>query len=208
MFKNHDLVDKSTLEKLYKSGKSMTEISQKYKCSVHKVVYWMRKYRIARRTHSESSYLKHNPNGDPFRIRPRLTREELFLFGLGVGIFWGEGSKSPEVSSLRIANTDPDLIRTFLKFLTDLFGLDKKRFSYSIICFNDTDPEVCRNYWSEQLKISPDRFGKITIIPKQGKGTYKRKSQFGVCIVQGNNVKLKRFVFDQIDKIRDKYKPR
>lgn len=208
MTKGNGQINKITLEKLYKSGMSMTEMSQKYKCSVNKIVYWMRKYGIVRRTHSESSYLKHNPNGDPFKIKNKLTRADMFLFGLGIGIYWGEGSKSPEVSSLRITNTDPDLIRIFLRFLTDILGLDKKRFSYSIICFNDIDPRAPRAYWADQLKISPDRFGKITIIPKQGKGTYKRKSRHGVCIVQGNNVKLKKFVFERINDLRNEYKPR
>lgn len=206
MINSFVIFDKNDLKRLYKSGMSMTDISKKYACSVHKVVYWMRKYGVSRRNHSESSYLKHNPNGDPFKIKTKLTKEESVLFGLGLGIYWGEGSKSPEVSSLRISNTDPDLIRVFLRFINDMFRLDKRRFSYSIICFNDTNPDACRSYWAEQLKISPERFGKITIIPKQGKGTYRKKSQFGVCTVQGNNVKLKKFVFERINEIRDKYK--
>jgi hypothetical protein len=206
MLKNHNPIDKSELKKLYSLGMSMAEISQKYKCSIHKVVYWMRKYGILRRNHSESSYLKHNPDGDPFKIKTSLTTEDVFLLGLGIGIYWGEGNKTLEVSALRVANTDPDLIRTFLRFLSEIYGLDKKRFSYSIVCFNDVNPEDSRKYWSNELKISPEKFGKITIIAKQGKGTYRKKSRYGVCTVQGNNVKLKKIVFDEIQKIRDKYK--
>ena len=74
------------------------------------------------------------------------------------------------------------------------------------MCFNDTDSEISRLYWAKELKISPERFGKITVIPKQGKGTYKKKSQFGVCTVQGNNSKLSKLVFNQIEALRNKYK--
>jgi len=199
------LITYNDLERLYNSGKSMFEISQIYGCSPNKVVYWMRKYNISRRSRSDSAYVKQNPLGDPFKIKTRLAKADAFLYGLGLGIFWGEGSKSPQISSLRVANTDPDLIRTFRDFLVTIYGLSEKRFSYSIVCFNDIGPDVARAYWASQLKILPERFGKITTIPVQGKGTYRKKSQYGVCTIQGNNVKLQKLVFEQIDKIRRKY---
>ncbi len=184
----------------------MVEIAKILKCSPNKIVYWMNKYNFKRRSYSEASYVKQNPNGDPFKIKTTLTKEETFLYGLGLGIFWGEGNKSSNIPSLRVANTDPGLIKVFLNFLKLIYGLSNERFSYSIVCFNDIDPETSRSYWANQLRISPTRFGKITVIPKQGKGTYKKKSQYGVCTVQGNNSKLSKLVFDQIERLRNKYK--
>jgi hypothetical protein len=190
----------------YSSGKSITEVAKSLSCSPNKIVYWMKKYNIKRRSHSDAAYIKQNPNGDPFKIKKKLTRDEMFLYGLGIGIYWGEGSKNPAIPSLRIANTDPDLIRAFLYFLKHIYCLNEKRFSYSIVCFNDIDPDDARSYWAKELGINPGKFGKITIIPKQGKGTYKRKSQYGVCTVQGNNSKLRRLVISIINKIENKYR--
>ena len=191
-------IDRSNLEELYKSGRSMAEIAQKYGCSVHKIVYWMNKYKIVRRSRSEANYIKYNPDGDPFKIKSELNDEERFLKGLGLGIYWGEGAKTSN-HSLRVANTDVGIIKTFRKFLLEICGLRENKITYSLICFNDADPNIARNYWSKELGILPHKFGKITIIPKQGKGTYKKKSMFGVCTIQASNIKLRNWLIGELE---------
>lgn len=138
-------MDKDTLMNLYSSGKSMRDISLHFKCSEHKVVYWMQKYKINRRSRSEAVYTHFNPEGDPFKINTELTLESSFLKGLGIGIFWDEGTKNYKHST-RVANTNPALIRTFIKFLTQICGVKKSKIRYSIVCFNDTLPDDARKY--------------------------------------------------------------
>lgn len=185
------------LKKQYFRGKSMAEIAQMNNCSIHKVVYWMDKYEIKRRSWSEATYVKRNPRGDPFRVKERLTAHEKFLLGLGMGIYWGEGDKVTR-NQIRVSNTDPRVLKTFVVFLRKICQLKKRKITYSIICFNDTNPDTARNFWARELKISPEKFGKITQIPTQGKGTYRRKSKFGVCSAQASNIKLKRWLMNQI----------
>jgi len=43
-----------------------------------------------------------------------------------------------------------------------------------------------------------EKFGKIVQIPTQGKGTYKKKSRFGVCTITVGNVKLKNWILNEI----------
>lgn len=178
----------------------MMEISHILECSPNKVVYWMKKYSIERRSRSEAIYLKQNPNGDPFKIKDRMSPDDKVLYGLGIGIFWGEGTKVAP-NSVRVANTDPNILKIFIKFLQQICGLKKGKIRYSIVSFNDTDPEIARSYWSKELKISPEKFGKITVIPKQGKGTYKKKSQFGVCTIHVGNTKLKSWIMKQMQSV-------
>lgn len=175
----------------------MAEIAEKLKCSIHKIVYWMDKYKIKRRSPSNAAYVKANPNGDPFQIKHNKTPSDKFLLGIAFGIYLGEGNKVTK-TSLRIANCDPKILKLFILFLHNICHLDPKRISASIVCFNDTDPEVARTYWANQLSISSIKFGKITQIPTQGKGTYRRKSQFGVCTIQANNVKLSKWFRKQL----------
>lgn len=193
-------LDKVQIAQLYKQGKSLTIIAKELNCSIHKVVYWMIKYNIIRRSTSEAVYRMYNPNGDPFKIKTKLSKKDLLLFGIGIGIYLGEGNKVTQ-HALRITNTDPLILKLFILFLSKICQFNKDRMSYSIICFHDTDPEKARTYWSEQLEILPMKFGKITTIPTQGKGTYKRKSEFGVCTVQANNIKLTAWLREQIQKI-------
>ena len=195
-------IGKNELRRLYTEGRSMLEISEKYGCSMHKVAYWMKKYQIPRRSRSEANYLKYNPDGDPFKIKTNLTLEEQLLKGIGLGIYWGEGAKTNKYS-LRVANTDAGIIRTFRQFLLKICGLKKGKATYSLVCFNDVNPDTARNYWSKELGILPDKFGKITIIPKQGKGTYKKKSKFGVCTIQVSNIKLRNWMMKELKFLRN-----
>jgi len=197
------MINKGELKDLYKSGKSMSDISKILNCSSHKIVYWMRKYGLKRRSRSEAGYIQQNPDGDPFKIRVKLNDKQMFLFGLGLGIYWGEGTKTSK-HSLRVTNTNPDIIKYFIRFLLEICQLKKEKISFSLISFNDIDEETARDYWAKQLQISPQKFGKITIIPHQGKGTYKRKSQFGVCTVHANNIKLRNWLFLELDKLKSK----
>lgn len=199
------IIKKAQLEKLYTHGQSLAEAAKTLSCSVNKIRYWMDKYQIPRRSISDGVYLKLNPKGDPFKIKNNLSKEEMFLFGLGIGIYWGEGTKADTCSSLRVANSDPGILRTFRFFLTNVCRLKTEKFSYSIVSFNDTNAEDARNYWSRELKVPPEKFGKITVIPKQGKGTYRKKSLYGVCTLHGNNVKLRHWVLNKIEYVRDKY---
>ena len=196
---NNSVVSKSRLTELYNSGHSMAEIAKTLNCSQNKIVYWMNKYQVKKRSRREATYVKRNPNGDPFLIKEDLTKEEMFLLGLGIGIYWGKGEKV-SVNAIRVANTDPNIIKTFIKFLLEICQLERRKLSYSIVCFNDSDPDEAKIHWAEKLRISEEKFGRIVQIPTQGKGSYKRKSQFGVCTLAVSNPKLKSWIMEQIKK--------
>lgn len=52
------------------------------------------------------------------------------------------------------------------------------------------------------LNISEEKFGKIVTIPMQGKGIYKKKSQAGIYTIIVNNIKLKKWMMHEIEKIK------
>lgn len=193
------LLTKQTLIKLYSKGMSLTGISNHLHCSIHKVTYWMRKYGIPRRSRSDAVYIQANPQGNPFHIHYPQTPSKYVLYGLGLGIYWGEGTKGINYP-VRVTNSDPCIIRTFRMFLLSICHVDLTRIRYSIVAFNDSNIHTVQSYWSKQLKISPDKFGKIVQIPTQGKGTYRKKSQFGVCSITVGNTKLKIWIMDELKK--------
>lgn len=195
-------LSKILLEELYMSGSSMPEIAKKLNCSIHKVVYWMDKYEVKRRSWSDATYLKRNPTGDPFTIKEKLDSNDQYLLGLALGIYWGEGEKTSP-NAIRVSNTDPYLLRTFITFLLSICQLEERKLLYSIVCFNDSSISEAKKYWARMLHISEDKFGKIVQIPPQGKGTYRQKSQFGVCTVVVSNNKLKKWIMDQIRVIKE-----
>lgn len=51
---------------------------------------------------------------------------------------------------------------------------------------------------ARHLETSRERFGKVTIIPPQGRGSYGRRSEYGVATVGCYNVKLRRWIDEQL----------
>jgi hypothetical protein len=183
---------------LYSQGYSAAEIGQKLKCSPHKVAYWLKKSGTVIRSRSEALYRKYNPEGDPFSIKKIKTLRDAHLMGLGLGIYWGEGNKvSP--NAVRVTNSDSKVILAFLRFLDGICGVKKEKIKFNLICFNDSNIDEVKTYWSEVLQVSSEKFGKIVKIPPQGKGSYRRKSQFGVCTVGVYNMRLKQWLMKTLE---------
>ncbi|PIS17240.1 MAG: hypothetical protein COT59_01680, partial [Candidatus Nealsonbacteria bacterium CG09_land_8_20_14_0_10_42_14] len=176
----------------------MMEIAKEVGYSPSGVKHWMDKYNIPRRSWSEATYVKRNPNGDPFKIKNKLNLKESELNGLGLGIYWGEGDKSSNNTSVRLSNTDPTLIKKFKEFLVKIYGVKKEKFRYSLVMFNDGDKIKAVKFWEAHLGIKRNQLGKIVIIPPQGRGTYKEKNQFGVLTITVSNSKLKEKILEEL----------
>lgn len=129
------MIAENILIDLYSTQKlSVQQTATVLGCSANQVTYWMDKYRMKRRTISEAIYQKHNPNGDPFTVMPIRTRKDAELFGMGIGLYWGEGTKANKYS-VRLGNTDPALLSTFMEFLTRLFGVKRCDFHFGLQIF-------------------------------------------------------------------------
>jgi len=99
------------------------------------------------------------------------------LFVSGVMIYWGEGDKGPK-AGFRISNTDPQMIRIFLKFLIDVCNVDKSRIRASLLLYPDINEIECKEFWVKEANLKPEYFTKSIVI--QGKHKTKRL-QRGVC---------------------------
>ena len=132
-------MDRSLLERWYiRDKKSVHDIAQALNCSDGKINYWLEKHFIPKRSISDAIYTKHNPKGDPFSTQPLQTSKDAFLFGLGLGLYWGEGTKKNQ-GQVRLGNTDPYLVLTFLDFLRKFYRIDNSRLRFAIQIFTDMD---------------------------------------------------------------------
>jgi len=197
---NISIAAKEEIKKLYQKGLSMQEISNRTGWGLHRICYWLDKYNIPRRSPSEAAYAKWNPNGDPFRIKNKLNKNEILLKGLGLGLYLGEGDKSKNNTSVRLSNTDPHIIKKFKEFLIKIYNV-KKKLGYSLVLFNDCDEKKAVEFWEKHLGIQRSQLGKIVEIPPQGKGTYRKKSEFGVLTITVTNKKLKEEIFKAMKEI-------
>lgn len=168
----------------------MQEIADILGCSVHKVAYWMDGHNISRRSKSEAMYRNHNPNGDPFKFTTPKTLKDAELFGLGKGLYWGEGNKANK-NSVRLGNTDPLLIKVFRKFLTRFFGIDQLDMKFGLQIFTDIDTNKAMRFWQKELGIRRSQFMKPTITISGSIGNYRHKSKYGVVTLYYHNKKLR-----------------
>lgn len=182
--------------------KSVAEVARIYKCSEHKINYWLHKHGISKRSISEAIYLKRNPRGDPFLFRNPSSRKDAFLYGLGIGLYWGEGNKRNRLS-IRLGNTDPNLIKKFIQFLTEIYSIKTSKLRFWLQIFGDMSEKEALDFWTKTLKVNRSQFSKTTVTPSSGVGTYREKTAHGVLSVYFHNKKLRDSIVGVVENIDD-----
>jgi transposase-like protein len=183
---------KDLLDEMYlRRRMSMAEIAQDLGCSVNKVEYWMRQHNMQRRRWDEATYIKHNPAGDPFQIEELDSPEKRHLFDVVVGLYVGEGRKSNQVVTL--ANSDPQVIRIWLRFLREICHIQENKIYVYLNMFDDLDVQVTTSFWQQVTGLPRSQFFKPTVRPKRD-GRYGDKSPHGTCTVGVSNKNLARLM--------------
>lgn len=195
-------IQKQKLIQLYlREKKSSKEISTILSCSPNKVDYWLARHNIKKRSISDAVYQRQNPKGDPFYFKKPKTKKEWFLFGLGVGLYWGEGNKK-NTFAVRLGNTDPHLIKFFLKFLKEVYAVEDQKVKFGLQIFSDMNPNTAKKFWCDFLGVESRKFIKTVVTPKRGVGTYHEKTKYGVLTVYISNKKLRNLICGEIESLR------
>jgi len=104
---------------------------------------------------------------------------------MGCMLYWAEGAKSR--NSLKLANSDPNMLAFFTRFLKECFGVSPDDFVARVNCY--TTPELSADdvelYWSAKLGIPRAVFQKATVdhFPTSSSGKKEGKLPYGVCAV-------------------------
>lgn len=103
------------------------------------------------------------------RIKP-ITDYELLL--LGAALYWGEGCKrhASGISYVSLVNSDPDMIKIFLRFVKEILEIPENRLKLRIQIHPNIKKEEAINYWSNVVKIPPERFYIIKQISRASLG--------------------------------------
>ena len=185
------MITKQTLEDLYIANQlSVSTIAKQLSCSQGSVNYWLAKHGIEKRSISDAIYIKHNPLGDPFTIPSINTIDKARLYGLGIGLYWGEGTKANK-HSVRLGNSDPELLRVFIRFLVELYGVKKEDMRFGLQLFSDIDKDEALGFWCQKLGVSQKQFYKPYVSISGSLGTYRAKSTYGVVTLYYHNKRLR-----------------
>ena len=130
------------------------------------------------------------------------TERELLVAGFF--LFWGEGAKTrrPEVS---LANTDPAMIRFFVKWLT-LIGADKDKIKFTLHLYGDMNIKKELLYWSKSLGYPLSAFYKPYIKKTALTGiTYRNGFGHGTCNARYLSQNMNDYVLMGLQHIRGLY---
>ena len=178
----------------------MSDIAKSLDCSIHKVEYWLKKYKITRRNKRDANYAKYNPNGDPFKIKVNLSQKEKNLYYLAIGLYWGEGGKT-NYQTTRLVNSDPIMILVYYKFLINICQIIPSKIHFHLQTFKDNNVQIAKTYWANKLNISPANIHTSHPIPSQGKGSYKNINIHGVMAIDVYNTHFRAWIMEQLTKL-------
>ena len=176
------------LRKLYWDGKqSVPEIAKAKKVNPHVLYELMRKHGIQRRSLTESNYLVYRDKPQ-YQLRRKLTAKQKRLRTAGLMLYWAEGAKHR--TRVDLANTDPNLVLVFLRFLREICGVAESRLRGSLFVYEGQDIKEIRCYWSQLTGIPEAQFTKAYVSRFRTTRTRKRVLPHGVVHIRYSDKRL------------------
>jgi len=167
-------VPKSTLSNWF-SGVSWSEETKDYLSGLAR--------ENARKRMTAISHQKREERQSTYQAQ-RVVAEKQFkkfikdrLFVAGLMIYWGEGDNKLENGMIRVANSDPLMIKRFYEFLKKYLPEIEHKAKIYLVLYKDLDEALCQKHWSKEVGLPLDRFFKSSFI--KGKHPTKRLS-YGV----------------------------
>lgn len=95
-------------------------------------------------------------------------------------LYLGEGSKTKR-GSVMFGNSDPEIIRLFLKLMRYCYNIDERKFRCTLQCRADQDIKKLEYFWSKITKIPLNKFYSARIDPRTIGKKSKKPDYKGVC---------------------------
>ncbi|MBI3261500.1 hypothetical protein HYZ64_03995 [Candidatus Berkelbacteria bacterium] len=168
---------------LREQGKSYREILQEVDVAKSTLSLWLRDVGLSRPQIQHLTEKKRNAalRGSQTRHRQRieitsrikqaaqneivkLTNRELWL--MGIMLYWAEGSKEKDHhpgSRVTFTNSDPDMAKVFLKWLTEIVKIPENQILYSIYIHENHRERInkVKRYWAENLRRDLNFFDNV-----------------------------------------------
>ena len=173
-------------------GMSMGAIASKLGVSKSSVSYWLRNITLTQKQRTKLNQNAHSIDAiEKRRIarvantqkkRALLMREaalevptlsQNMLWCVGVALYWGEGGKTQQTA--RLANSDPAVIRTTMRFFRECCKVDEGKFRGHVHTFSHQNAKGAEHYWSSVSGLPTNKFYK-TYVKKSIASKHKRDS--------------------------------
>jgi len=185
----------------YEKGYSAREVGKELGVSIDVVYKFMRKQGLRRRDFYEMNKVLFARKPLSFKVKKNLTVSEEKLKIAGIMLYWAEGAKilKPGRGTIDLANSDPEMVKLFLKFLREICGIDEKRLRGYLYCYANQDIEEIKQYWTTTTNIPPSQFIK-PYVREDYFLECKREMKYGLIHVRYSDKKLLELILKWIGK--------
>lgn len=157
-------LSKNLIKKLYHNqGLSTIKIANKLNMSVWAVLGFMRRNGIKRRTFFEANKINFDKKPLTYFLKKNLTKKNEKLKIAGTFLYWAEGAKvNKEKNNCTVdfANSNPEMVRIFVKFIREICGVNEKKLRVFLYCYSDQDIVKIKNFWYSLTSIPKSQFSK------------------------------------------------
>lgn len=103
-----------------------------------------------------------------------LARRPTRLHLAGCMLYWAEGSK--DRNSVRLTNSDPDLMALFVRFLTECYAVSPERIALSVNCHLNNGLELAEieTWWLERLDLPVGSLRKSSVNRVSSRSRWRR----------------------------------
>jgi transposase-like protein len=123
-----------------------------------------------------------------------LSRRDLLV--VGAALYWGEGTKSEGTSSynsLAFSNSDPEMIKIFLRFLREILKIPEGKIYASIHMYESMSEIDTRTFWKTCTGLDEDKLTVSYQVSRAGK-SIRKPLPYGTLNIKVHN----RLVFNTV----------
>ncbi len=132
------------------------------------------------------------------RQRARAGNDPLHI--AGCMLYWAEGAKSR--NTVRFANSDPNMMRLFARFLRSFFDVTPEQMSVRLNVYtnNGLSLEEIEDHWLEILELPRTVLRKHSLnhMPTSSSGRKRNKLPYGVCTLCVSRTDVVQHIFGAI----------
>jgi transposase len=133
----------------------------------------------------------------------RLVHERGDSFAAGCTLYWAEGAKHR--NSLKLTNSDPDLVAYFLGFLRRHFDVPNERVKIYCNLFADhlERQREIEDFWLERLGLDRSSLRKsiVNVYSKYSQKKRQNKLPYGTCALVVNSTELVQTIHGSIQEL-------
>ncbi len=127
----------------------------------------------------------------------KISKKAFFVSGLM--LYLAEGAKT-NYYTVSIANTDPRIIKFFIRWLKNFFGVAAEKLKAFLHLYDSMNIEKEKKFWENELGFNDSQFYKPYITKnKKTSFSYKESFRHGTCSVSLNNTLIKREIMMAIN---------